>query len=479
MNTKPIIHFEDVQPDCHYSFNHPLNISLEQGENWIVYGPNGSGKTFLTETMRSSYKLKSGKITYNFNNTRSQRACDNISYVTFLDQYTGSVNTGATAYQMRWNQGVIDEIFEPRVKDSLHKLDRLPEELRNTLLSRLNISDMMERTVISLSSGEFRRFQLVQILVNNPTVLIIDNPYIGLDTEGRQTVASLLDDIMKVLHITLILVMSRMPQSLSGFTHAIEVDDGNVSKISVEEFKKKHQDSKITEKKNNIAKSTNPNIVMEAKNISIRYGARTIIKDFSLQIREGEHWAIKGQNGSGKSTLLSLICADNPQGYACDITLFGRKRGTGESIWDIKKNIGFVSPEMFRSYRRNIPVKDIVASGLYDTNGLFRKAKEEDYAQITHWMDVFDINKWADRSYLTLSSGEQRLVLLCRAFVKTPPLLILDEPFHGLDEANRLKAKEIISNYCSNPKHTLIMVSHYDEDFPSEIDHILQLTKIE
>ena len=109
--------------------------------------------------------------------------------------------------------------------------------------------------------------------------------------------------------------------------------------------------------------------VLEAHNINIRYGERTILKDFNLTIREGEHWALKGPNGSGKSTLLSLICADNPQGYACNITLFGRRRGSGESIWDIKKNIGFVSPEMFRAFRRNLPVRDIVASGLHDDTG--------------------------------------------------------------------------------------------------------------
>lgn len=479
MNDKlPIIQLQSVIPDCEYTFPQPIDLALEDGENWVIFGPNGAGKTFLTETMRSTYKLKQGRIEYHFNNTRSQRAYDNISYITFLDQYTGSVNTGATAYQMRWNQGVMDEEFEPRVKDFMHKLLKMPDNLRMQLIQQLGIDGMMERTVISLSSGEFRRFQLAQILAKMPTVLIIDNPYIGLDTAGRELVAELLSTISNTLKINVIIVVNRMPHTLQGFTHIVEVCNGVATKIPISQYHS-HTSSLATELELVEPKNTSANPVLEAHNITIKYGRHTILKDLSLCINEGEHWAVKGQNGSGKSTLLSIICADNPQGYACDISLFGKRRGTGESIWDIKKNIGFVSPEMFRSYRRNVPVKDIVASGLYDTNGLFRTPKDEDYHKISKWMNIFGINDWAEKSYLKLSSGEQRLVLLCRAFVKEPPMLILDEPFHGLDETNINKAKNIISQYFEDSAKTLFMVSHYDEDFPNNINKVLELKRIQ
>ena len=90
--------------------------------------------------------------------------------------------------------------------------------------------------------------------------------------------------------------------------------------------------------------------VVKLNKVSIRYGDRTILKELDWTVRRGEKWALSGENGAGKSTLLSLVCADNPQSYACDISLFGRKRGTGESIWEIKKHIGYVSPEMHRAY---------------------------------------------------------------------------------------------------------------------------------
>ena len=211
--------------------------------------------------------------------------------------------------------------------------------------------------------------------------------------------------------------------------------------------------------------------------MSIRYGNRTILKDLDWSVRCGERWALSGDNGSGKSTLLSLVCADNPQSYACDISLFGRKRGSGESIWEIKRHIGYVSPEMHRAYLKNLPAVDIVASGLHDSIGLYKKRSDADRAMCEWWMDIFGILALKDRSFLQLSSGEQRLVLLARAFVKDPELLILDEPLHGLDLFNRRMVKDIIEAFCQRQGKTLIMVTHYQEELPACITHRLYLTR--
>jgi molybdate transport system ATP-binding protein len=191
----------------------------------------------------------------------------------------------------------------------------------------------------------------------------------------------------------------------------------------------------------------------------------------------GEHWALSGENGAGKSTLLSIVCADNPQSYANDIVLFGHQRGKGESIWDIKKHIGYISPEMHRAYMRDIPAIDIVASGLNDMVGLYRKPKPEQKSICEFWLDVFGVKKYAETTFLKLSSGEQRLVLLARAFVKDPLLLILDEPLHGLDLKNRRLVKDIIEVFCNRRNKTLLMVTHYREEFPRNIDHEIFLKR--
>ena len=175
--------------------------------------------------------------------------------------------------------------------------------------------------------------------------------------------------------------------------------------------------------------------------------------------------------------MLSLVCADNPQSYACDISLFGNPRGSGESIWDIKKHIGYVSPEMHRSYHRDIPAIRIVASGLKDTVGLYAKPNESEYDICRLWMKIFGLEGKENTSFLKLSSGEQRLVLVARAFVKDPQLLILDEPLHGLDNRNRRLVKDVIEAFCRRRNKTLIMVTHYKEELPACIDHSIFLMR--
>ena len=187
------------------------------------------------------------------------------------------------------------------------------------------------------------------------------------------------------------------------------------------------------------------------EHVKIRYGSRTILKDLDWEIKNGEKWALFGPNGAGKSTLLSLVYADNPQSYANTLYLFDRKRGSGESIWDIKKRIGYVSPEMHLYYKENVPTLNIVGSGFFDSIGLFRKCNAEQ-AVLARRVDQF-LHRTFERPFiLDLISGEQRLALLARAFVKDPDLIILDEPLHGLDVSNKKKAAAIIEQFCDRPE---------------------------
>ena len=220
-----------------------------------------------------------------------------------------------------------------------------------------------------------------------------------------------------------------------------------------------------------------PETVVRLNDVTIRYGQRIILAHLNWTVKKGQFWALSGKNGSGKSTLLSLLCADNPQAYACDITLFGHPRGTGESIWDIKRHIGYVSPEMHRAYHRDMPAIRIVASGLADSIGLYYTPNEEDYGKCRWWMELFGLKGKEQTSFLQLSSGEQRLVLLARAFVKDPDLLILDEPLHGLDDRNRQLVKDIIETFCRRNNKTMILVSHYEDEFPRNISHRLVLER--
>jgi molybdate transport system ATP-binding protein len=415
-----------------------------------IAGLNASGKTLMVERMRR--ELHS----------------DSVRYVAFCDTY-GTITDRSYYLQQRWNQHDIEE-ETPYVADALERSFLLsgsdtPTRRQNQqrLYQLLGMEALLGKYVISLSSGELRKMQLVKTLMANPEILILDNAFIGLDAEARAMLSQLLRQL-KEQGMKLYLIVAR-PGEIPDFADEI------IWTTDEQEFRRPLSSSSHP---SSLSSHHSPEVI-RMTDVSIRYGERTILDRLSWTVCQGEHWALSGRNGSGKSTLLSLVCADNPQSYACNIALFGHQRGTGESIWEIKRHIGYVSPELHRSYRRNLPAIHIVASGLKDTVGLYVRMNEDERQQCLQWMEKFNIADLADRSFLQLSSGEQRLVLVCRAFVKNPNLLILDEPMHGLDMQRQQLVKDIINDYCADPTRTLIMVSHYEEELPSCIDHRLRL----
>ena len=213
------------------------------------------------------------------------------------------------------------------------------------------------------------------------------------------------------------------------------------------------------------------------KNVTVEYGDKKILDNINWKVMQGERWLLTGPNGAGKSTLLSLITADNPKAYANEIYLFSKRRGTGESIWDIKKKIGFLSPELHVFFNQFSTCFETVASGLFDTIGLFRQLSDEDIETIDRWMQIGNISKLANKRLHELSLGEQRVVLLTRAMVKDPPLFILDEPCQGLDDERKSELIDLINEMCVAGNKTLIYVSHYENERPASISHFLKLEK--
>ena len=480
---KPIIQIRNGIPRHPlYRMTEPVNLSINEGEQIAIVGPNGSGKSLLIDIMIGRWPLLMNEVEYNFSHSESSLACENIRYITFRDSY-GDSDTNLY-YQQRWNSQ--DMEITPVVKDLLPKCH--DTELEGKLYNLFGIEEMLDKHVVLLSSGELRKFQLVKTLLTHPRVLIMDNPFIGLDAGTRSMLKTLLEQLTEMFSLQLILVVSK-PNDIPDFiTHVIPVENRvcgekmsrmeylSICRQEPSRILSKEKEQKILDLEANGEDLVTDEIVHLDK-VNIGYGNRRILKDLEWTIKKGEKWALSGENGAGKSTLLSLICADNPQSYTCDITLFGKKRGTGESIWDIKKHIGYVSPEMFRSYLKNLPVIEIVASGLFDTVGLYRRPKPEQLAICEWWLDIFGIADLKERNFLQLSSGEQRLVLLARAFVKDPELLILDEPLHGLDNYQCRLVKDIIETFCRRKDKTLIMVTHYQEELPISITHSLHIQK--
>lgn len=471
MNTIELRNARARKPE--WSMAEPVDFTLEEGEHIAIIGRNGSGKSMFVDMLTGRHPVYPGMVTYSFD-----EPYNNLKHITFRDTYGGD-NDRTYFLQQRWNQMEIDE-ETPTVGSKLEEAyqlagDDTPQRraLQKHIYEIFHLEPLLDKYIILLSSGELRKYKLAASLFTNPKVLIMENPFIGLDAQTRDQLKELLTMLTKE-GLQIILVLAKTDEIPDFITHIVEVREMRVLR-KVSSFEERGMRNEERGARNEERGARNE--IIHFNKVSIRYGERTILKDLDWTVRQGEHWALSGDNGSGKSTLLSLVCADNPQAYACDISLFGHKRGSGESIWDIKRHIGYVSPEMHRSYKQNIPAIQIVASGLKDTIGLYVRPNEAEREQCRKWLEVFGIGHLADRKFMEMSSGEQRLVLLARAFVKEPDLLILDEPLHGLDDENRVMVKEIVDKYCEDPSRTLIYVTHYKEELPHCIDHSIFLKK--
>ncbi len=489
----------------------PVNLDIQEGEQIAIVGENGAGKSRLVEILTGHYPLLGDAIHYDFSPSPLTLVSENMKYIAFRDSYGDQDAT--YYYQQRWNQHDIDEstptvgklledAFAQADESVGHGLDKAGQqalradmrEKREVLIRLFHLQDLYDKYIISLSSGELRKFQLARALGSAPRMLLMDNPFVGLDIDTRRQLRELLSSLIADFGLQVILIVSRDVDIPDFITHVLPVDGCRLlPKVTREEYFSQalspassclpaeaedwilHLPERALDTEHFYPQQGGE--ILKFDGVSIRYGERTILKDLHWTVHEGERWALSGENGAGKSTLLSLVCADNPQSYACPIELFGHKRGSGESIWEIKRHIGYVSPEMHRAYMRDMPALNIVASGLHDTVGLYTRPRPEQMEACLGWMRVFGIEGLADKSFLKLSSGEQRLCLLARAFVKDPELLILDEPLHGLDEPRRVLVRQVIDTFCRRGHKTLVMVTHYQEELPPCIDHSLHLTK--
>jgi len=477
-----LINIENVVPRLQkYRFREPINWHIKNDEQWAIVGPNGSGKTILAGMLQQKYALAEGHVIYAFDGRPSEQ----IKSIAFKDIYSLADCRGSY-YQQRWNSTETDEF--PTVENILG--DRANEMETTELLQTFGIKNLLSERIIFLSSGELRKFLIIRTLLNHPRLLIIDNPFIGLDAKSIGILREMLLKLTELKGIQTVLLLSDPDDIPEIITNVKLVNRRSLTELSRLEFQRNvslqrtlffgdHFDEETILPTMTPIATTAHRVTIRMEHVNIRYGNRTILNDINWEVLNGEKWALTGPNGSGKSTLLSLVCADNPQAYANTIWLFDRRRGTGESIWDIKKRIGYISPEMHLFYSENVSVFDIVCSGFFETVGLWNKCSDEQRRLASAWMDVFRIGYLRDCLFSEISSGEQRLALLTRAFVKNPDLIILDEPLHGLDICRKKLVTNIIEKFCAFPGKTLVYVTHNLKDLPNCIDKHFELTKQE
>jgi len=338
----------------------------------------------------------------------------------------------------------------------------IEEEIRH---GNFDINTSTKNSLKNSSEGERKLALLKHILKSNPEYLVLDNVFDCLDVETQSKIKQTLNELSK--EVLIIQITTRIRDVLSFIENVFVLQNDTfelyVATAETNKISNNYFNEPLPQPCN-----VNKNIfhpLINLNKVSVSYCERPIIKNISWQIKAGEFWQLIGPNGSGKSTILSLISGDNPKGYMVDMTLFGMKKGNGETVWDIKKNIGFYTSEMLRGFKRRDTIESMIISGFVDSVGLYNYPTDKQISTARAWLRLLDMFHIKDKSFQFLSNGHKRLVLIARAMVKHPPLLILDEPINGLDDVGAKLFSALINKIASESHTAIIYVSHRKEAF--------------
>lgn len=437
-------------------------FSINDGESWAFIGSNGSGKSVFAKTLNQTLKHESGQFS---SNTTS------VATVS-LEEQQFLIDREAE----RDESDITNEVFHGTpVIELLHEISDDAQQIAQ-LASAFSLTPLLQTGFRKLSTGESRKVILLRALLSKADTLVFDEPYEGLDKASQLELSNVLHELHQQRR-TLILIVNRLDEVPSwctkmGVLHNLTlIAQGQKSVVledqQVQAFFQFNAASLVLPEKDPCSASLNldqQQPLVKLQDGRVAYSDKLIFEHLSWRIEQGEHWAIQGPNGCGKSTLLNLITGDHPQCYANDLSVFGIKRGSGESIWDIKQHIGIISAALQWQYKATTNVLSAVVSGLFDSIGLYSQVDDHQKNIALNWLKQVKLEHKANEPLHQLSYGEQRLVLICRAMIKQPALLILDEPCQGLDEVNRQLVLGFIELLSQQKNTTLLYVTHHDQD---------------
>lgn len=470
--SKPVVHIQNLNLQYqHKSVLKDLNWVINRGENWLLTGISGSGKTALAKAI-AGMQSTAGDIEINFD-TESVLP-SKVLYVESWYQFKNIEGVANFYYQQRYTSLQAKETLTVKAELlSYGKENALDFNDAEKLIDSLSFSGLKNSQLIELSSGEHKKLQLIKALWLKPQLLIIDQPYTGLDAGSRKNLNVLLDKVASEgVQLILIGNTDELPKCINHFA---EINEGKV--VEVEQPSTNALPQKHLKKLPDFLKQTpvySSEEIVRMIDVSISYGDKQVLKNINWIVKAGEKWLLQGPNGSGKSTLLSLVNGDHPQSYANNFYLFGQKRGSGESIWDIKQHTGIISPEFHWYFDATSTVWQSIASGFYDSVGLFKQLPFSKSIKVDELVEFFGLTDNKHDLLNTLPLGKQRLVLLARTIIKNPELLILDEPCQGLDHQQTQYFNQLVDELCANGM-TLIYVGHFESSLPTCLEKRLVL----
>lgn len=438
-------------------------LTIEAGDSWAIIGSNGSGKSALTSLLAGDMEIASGDM--------QAPSFEDIAVVSFEEQ-----QKLIDREKERDESDITNEVFEgtPIMELFLEISD--DQTAINEWIQAFNISHIQDKGFRKLSTGESRKVILIRALLQDCDTLVFDEPFDGLDANSQVHLKQTLSDLHH-MGKTLVLILNRLdevPEWIAhmGFLHNCQLlAQGSKETVLENETVKafltfNSQDLTLPDRDpcSPLLQLTDEQPLVNLINGRVAYSDRLIFENLNWTIQSGEHWAVLGPNGCGKSTLLNLISGDHPQCYANNLTVFGIKRGSGESIWDIKQHIGIISAALQWQYKAGTNVLSAVVSGLFDSIGLYSQVDDMQKNLAMDWLKQVKLEHKANDPLHQLSYGEQRLVLICRAMIKQPALLILDEPCQGLDEPNRQLVLGFIELLAQQQDTSLLYVTHHASD---------------
>lgn len=442
-----------------------LDWLFDSRDCWAVLGTNGCGKSSLGRLLAGDLRPSSGLLHSDLKHALW------VSLEQQQSLYERELYQDDTDFIDRLDQG-------SSVRALLEEITPWGP-LAEKLVDQLELTAFLQRGYRVLSTGEGRRLMLARALLAKPDLLILDEPFEGLDAANRAALHATLGELTRAGQAILLLINQSedLPPSV---THLAVMDQGRFLYQGRRPSDINGQWQHLLSLKGDAIQlparpdgfqwqpqsTAEPLLVMT--NGWVRYADTYQFKSLDWTLLPGAHTQITGPNGCGKSTLLGLITGDHPQCYANDLVVLGFRRGSGESIWQIKKHIGYVSGSLHRDYRVAGNLFTAVLSGLTDSIGLYQPLSDAEKALASQWLGLIGLKHKANQGFKQLSIGEQRLVLIARALIKQPPLLILDEPTQGLDDFNRFYVLEIVEKIIQHSRSTLLFVSHrQDETLPS------------
>ncbi|GAB3897323.1 ATP-binding cassette domain-containing protein [Spirosoma agri] len=439
-----------------------VSVTIKSGECWALVGPTGSGKTTFLQALAGQLPTTPGTLTRN----------QSVAFVSFKEA-SSQFSYSGHFYQQRYHSTLSDS-HEGKPALTVREYLRFSGSAEDTtLVQRLGLEPFLDSAFIKLSNGQTRKARIGRALLQHPELLLLDDPFVGLDAAFRQELSQWLGNLThQGLTVIIATEITKMPAFI---THVLVLEKGRLVEAGPKEtidWKEKITKNTSIPQLQTLPKPADFEEAFRLTDVTVQYGERVILNAINWVVKANERWGLMGRNGAGKSVLLSLLYGDHPQAYANDVRVFGHRRGRGESIWDVKRRIGFVSPELHLYFPQSLSVRQVAFTGLTDTLTVPAHVPASAEADFHSLLDYFGITNLVDRTFGTLSVGEQRLVLLIRALLKNPSVLILDEPFQAIDDRRIQLARRLLDSFTDK---TILFVTHDRTEFPASVDQIFEL----